>query len=559
MDNIKTFLIFGLLATSMLLWSAWEKDYGARSQLATTNQVADDIPAQVTIGGGDDSLPGVSNMSTAEDLSSLPSLDNSVSAITAPAEMNSEMVHVVTDTLDIYISKQGADIQRLALSQYPIESTAPDVPVQLMDNTADVFFVGQTGLRSQVTVPNHYDAFTVAQTSYTLADTAESLTVPFQWQGDNGVIVTKTYTFTRDSYEIQLDYQIENGSDAAFSAYPYAQFNRKEPSDKRDGFVYTYTGAVFSAGDEAYEKVDFGDLKDDGYNQTANTGWAAMIQHYFVAAWLPNADEQEKIFYGKALSGGNFTAGVKMPVLSVAQGATAQTGFRLYAGPKEHERLTAAAENLDLSVDYGMFTIIAKPLFWLLEWFHKLTGNWGWAIVLLTVSVKAIFFKLSAKSYRSMASMRKLTPKLTALKERHGDDKQAYSKSMMDLYRTEKINPLSGCWPILLQMPVFLSLYWVLVESVEIRQAPFILWLQDLTAMDPFFVLPVVFGLSMFFQQKLNPPPQDPAQATMMKAFPIIFTVFFAFFPAGLVLYWVVNNLLSIAQQWYITKKLGAL
>ncbi len=559
MDNIKTFLIFGLLATSMLLWSAWEKDYGARSQMAanqTTNQVADDIPNHVAIEDGDDSLPGVS---TAEDLSSLPALDEGVEAIAAPAAMNGELVHVVTDTFDIYINLQGADIQRLALNQYPKESKVPEVSVQLMDNGAETFFVGQTGLRSQATVPNHYDTYTSNQTSYTLSTGADNLMVPFQWVGENGVTVIKNYTFTRDSYQIKIDFEIENRSDATFSAYPYAQFNRKEPSDKRDGFVYTYTGAVFSAGDESYEKVDFGDLKDDGFNSTATTGWAAMIQHYFVAAWLPNADEQEKIFYGKALAGGNFTAGVKMPVISIAQGATAETGFRLYAGPKEHERLTAAAENLDLSVDYGMFTIIAKPLFWLLEWFHKLTGNWGWAIVLLTVSVKALFFKLSAKSYRSMASMRKLTPKLAALKERHGDDKQAYSKSMMDLYRTEKINPLSGCWPILLQMPVFLSLYWVLVESVEIRQAPFILWLQDLTAMDPFFVLPVVFGLSMFFQQKLNPPPQDPAQATMMKAFPIIFTVFFAFFPAGLVLYWVVNNLLSIAQQWYITKKLGAI
>jgi YidC/Oxa1 family membrane protein insertase len=553
MDNIKTFLIFGLLATSMLLWSAWEKDYGVRSQMAATDQVADDIPSQTA---ADDSLPTAEAI---DDLSSLPALDDGGVAATPQPEGMGGLVRVKTDTFDIEINLQGAGIQRLALSNYPQQSSEPDLPVQLMDNTSDNFFVTQTGLRSQATVPNHYDTFTTAQTRYTLAAGADSLTVPFQWQGEDGVTVTKTYTFTRDSYQIKLDYQIENNSAAALSVYPYAQFNRKEPSDKRDGFVYTYTGAVFSVGDEAYEKVDFGDLEDEGFNQTASTGWAAMIQHYFVAAWLPHADEQGKTFYGKALEGGNFTSGVKMPTLTVAQGEMAETGFRLYAGPKEHARLTAAAENLDLAVDYGMFTIIAKPLFWLLEWFHKLTGNWGWAIMLLTISVKALFFQLSAKSYRSMASMRKLTPKLAALKERHGDDKQAYSKSMMELYRTEKINPLSGCWPILLQMPVFLSLYWVLVESVEIRQAPFILWLQDLTAMDPYFVLPVIFGLSMFFQQKLNPPPQDPAQAMMMKAFPLIFTVFFAFFPSGLVLYWVVNNLLSIAQQWYITRKLGAL
>jgi YidC/Oxa1 family membrane protein insertase len=243
----------------------------------------------------------------------------------------------------------------------------------------------------------------------------------------------------------------------------------------------------------------------------------------------------------------------------VASGEVATTKYSMYLGPKEHKRLEAVVKNLDLTVDYGILTIISQPLFTIMEWIHKLTNNWGWSIVILTVLIKLVFYKLSAKSYQSMASMRKLTPKLATLKERHGDDKPAFNKAMMDLYRTEKINPLGGCLPILVQMPVFLSFYWVLVESIELRQAPFIFWLQDLTAMDPYFVLPVLFGLSMFFQQKLNPAPQDPAQAMVMKAFPIIFTVFFAFFPSGLVLYWVVNNVLSIAQQWNITRKMDAL
>lgn len=284
-----------------------------------------------------------------------------------------------------------------------------------------------------------------------------------------------------------------------------------------------------------------------------------MLQHYFVAALIPDDNAQENSFYGKSINQHNYTAGVKMPTVNAENGDVAQAHYQMYLGPKEHKRLEAVAENLDLTVDYGKLTIISQPLFTVMEWIHRLTNNWGWSIVFLTVLIKLAFYRLSAASYRSMASMRKLTPKLATLKERFGDDKQKFNQAMMELYRTEKINPLGGCLPILVQMPVFLAFYWVLVESIELRQAPFIFWLQDLTAMDPYFILPVLFGLSMFFQQKLNPAPQDPAQAMVMKAFPVIFTVFFAFFPSGLVLYWVVNNALSIAQQWHITRKLGAL
>ena len=284
-----------------------------------------------------------------------------------------------------------------------------------------------------------------------------------------------------------------------------------------------------------------------------------MIQHYFVAAMIPALDDQSKGFYGKSIKEQNYTAGIKMPTMMVAAGEQGQAKYSMYLGPKEHKRLEPIADNLDLTVDYGKLTIISQPLFTVMEWIHKVTNNWGWSIVFLTVLIKLAFYKLSAASYRSMAGMRKLTPKLATLKERYGDDKQQFNKAMMDLYKTEKINPLGGCLPILVQMPVFLAFYWVLVESIELRQADFIWWLNDLTAMDPYFILPVIFGVSMFIQQKLNPAPQDPAQAMVMKAFPIVFTVFFAFFPSGLVLYWVVNNILSIAQQWYITRKLGAL
>jgi YidC/Oxa1 family membrane protein insertase len=426
-----------------------------------------------------------------------------------------------------------------------------------LNDSASQFFVTQSGLRSEADAPTHYANYRAEQTSYELQEGQDEIKVPLHWQNDAGLQVVKTYTFKRDSYVVDVDYQVTNYSDERFSAYPYAQLNRNR-SDDGSMFIYTYTGAVFSSEGNEYEKVDFDELDDAAYRRNVNDGWAAMIQHYFVAAIVPQQD-QPLGFYGKSINGSNYTAGVRMPVVSVETGDQAETQYQLYLGPKKHERLEKVAENLPLTVDYGILTIISEPLFWVMEWLHKLTGNWGWSIILLTVLIKLAFFRLSAASYRSMASMRKLTPKLAALKERYGDDKQKFNQAMMNLYRTEKINPLGGCLPILVQMPVFLAFYWVLVESIELRQADFILWIHDLTAMDPYFVLPVLFGISMWFQQRLNPAPQDPAQAMMMKIFPLVFTVFFAFFPAGLVLYWVVNNILSIAQQWYITRKMGAL
>ena len=552
MDNLRTFAIFGLLIVSLLLWEAWQKDYVRPQQAiqqAAVAAVESDLPAATVIIDQQDDLP---SMPSTGNLASLPDLDQSLAANSA------NKVHVKTDVMDLYIDTQGGDIRDLALLKYPVESSTPDVPVQFLSNTATNFFVTQSGLRSNSSAPTHYDHYIAEQTQYELAYGEESLVVPLHWQTDDGLRVTKTYRFKRDSYVVEVDYQIENSSGETFSAYPYAQFNRVRPEED-SGFIYTYTGAVFSSEGHEYEKVDFDDLEDAAFNRSATDGWTAMIQHYFVAALIPEASEQEIGFYGKSINDRNYTAGIRMPAISVNSGDVQQAKYRMYLGPKEHQRLEVIKENLDLTVDYGVLTIISQPLFTVMEWIHKLTNNWGWSIVFLTVLIKLAFYRLSAASYRSMATMRKLTPKLASLKERYGDDKKKFNQAMMDLYRTEKINPLGGCLPILVQMPVFLAFYWVLVESIELRQADFIWWLNDLTAMDPYFILPVIFGLSMWFQQRLNPAPQDPAQAMVMKAFPIVFTVFFAFFPSGLVLYWVVNNLLSIAQQWYITNKLGAL
>lgn len=546
MDNLRTLFIFGLLIVSLLLWEAWQEDYVRPQQ-----QAAD--AASETVNGS----PAADNEA---DLPALPS--ESAQAMpdvpdSPQAEAVASKIHVKTDVMDLQIASQGGDIRELALLEYAVSSDQPDTPVQFLNDSAGQFFVTQSGLRGEGDAPTHYAEYRAEQTEYALQDGQDEIQVPLYWESENGLQVVKTYTFKRDSYLVDVDYQIINQSGERFSAYPYAQLNRNR-GDDGSMFIYTYTGAVYSSEGNEYQKVDFDELDDAPYNRTVNDGWAAMIQHYFVAAIIPQ-QQQELGFYGKSINGTNYTAGVRMPVVSADAGEQTQADYQLYLGPKKHERLEKVAENLPLTVDYGMLTIISEPLFWVMEWLHKLTGNWGWSIILLTVLIKLAFFRLSAASYRSMAAMRKLTPKLSALKERYGDDKQKFNQAMMDLYRTEKINPLGGCLPILVQMPVFLAFYWVLVESIELRQADFMLWINDLTAMDPYFILPVLFGLSMWFQQRLNPAPQDPAQAMMMKIFPLVFTVFFAFFPAGLVLYWLVNNILSIAQQWYITRKMGAL
>ena len=544
MDNSRTFLIFGLLIVSLLLWESWRTDYPEVAQVTQQEQQRDNSAT------ADADLPDLPVAITS--VSDLPALDGDVSSTVA------DKIRVTTDVMDVYIGTKGADIRSLDLLKYPAKSTEPDVPVQFLSDSAEQFFVVQSGLRSDMPAPTHYEQYTAEKTEYKLADGQDTLVVPLRWQSKDGLTVIKTYRFGRDRYEVDVDYEIINQSGQRFTAYPYAQFNRQRPEDKTN-LIYTYTGAVFSSPENKYEKVDFDDLDDSSYQEDITTGWAAMIQHYFVAAMIPGDDTQQKSFYGKSIDERNYTAGIKFPTLTVADGEKAHSAYSMYLGPKEHERLEQVAENLDLTVDYGVLTIISKPLFVIMDWIHMLTNNWGWSIVFLTVLIKLAFYRLSAASYRSMAGMRKLTPKLTALKERYSDDKQKFNQAMMDLYRTEKINPLGGCLPILVQMPVFLAFYWVLVESIELRQADFIFWIHDLTALDPYFVLPLIFGISMFIQQKLNPAPQDPAQAMVMKFFPIVFTVFFAFFPSGLVLYWVVNNILSIAQQWYITRKMGAI
>lgn len=540
MDNARFVLIVFFFLLSMMLYQQWQLDYGPKpaasaTQAAVESQANPDLPASNSATGG--------SAGTVDEGATLASR---------------QRITIRTDVIHMEIDTEGGDIRRLDLLRYPVAKDAPDQPVVLFTDE-DLIFVAQNGfLGDEAAAPNHHTLWQSAAGSYTLANGQDELRVPLTWTSPAGVTVTKTYVLQRGSYDIRLEQKVVNNGAAPWAARQYVQLQRKDPGDKnKDQFVRTYTGGVLYTPEEKYEKISFKDMASDNLSRKSQEGWIAMIQHYFLAAWIP-ATGQENNFYTKALSDSHFVIGSYSPMLAVKPGESKTVGAQLFAGPKLQRVLESTAPGLDLTVDYGALTIIAKPIFWLLEQFHKIFNNWGWAIIFVTLTLKALFFRLSAASYRSMANMRKLQPKLAELKERYGSDKQKLNSAMMEMYRKEKVNPLGGCLPILVQIPVFISLYWVLIETVEMRQAPFIGWLVDLSSKDPYFILPLIMGVSMFIQQRLSPPPADPLQAKIMQFFPVMFTGFFAFFPSGLVLYWVVNNLLSILQQWYINKTIGA-
>jgi YidC/Oxa1 family membrane protein insertase len=541
MDNARFVLFVFFIFLSVMLWQQWEIDYGPKppvttEQSATGEAVKPDVPESTR--NVDDVTQKTEPQATA---------------------IPHQRIVVSTDVLYMEIDTEGGDIRQLDLPDYPESKDNPGKPVRLFTDEAGLMFVAQSGfLGNEASTPTHHSAWHAEASEYKLADGQDTLRVPLIWTNGQGVTVTKTYVLKRGSYDIQLEQQVANHGQADWTGRQYVQLQRKDPGDKaKDQFVRTYTGGVLYTPEEKYEKISFKDMAGENLNRKSKDGWIAMIQHYFLAAWIPNPGEEHS-FYTKALSDNHFVIGAYTPTLEVKPGEVKVFKAQLFAGPKLQRVLEATAPGLDLAVDYGVLTIIAKPIFWLLEQFHKIFNNWGWAIIFVTITLKALFFRLSAASYRSMANMRKLQPKLAELKETYGSDKQKLNMAMMEMYRKEKVNPLGGCLPILVQIPVFISLYWVLVETVEMRQAPFALWLTDLSSKDPYFILPLIMGVSMFIQQKLSPPPSDPMQAKIMQFFPIMFTGFFAFFPSGLVLYWVVNNLLSILQQWYINKTIGA-
>ena len=556
MDPRRSVILVGLAIVSYMLILAWNEDYGQQATQTTVQQT--NTQESLTLGSAAESTEDGEFTVPAPE-SSATDISGDSQAI-ALSKAQASKIHVKTDVLDLYIDLSGGNVISAKLPQHKV-SLGSDQALALLEPGGDRYYVVESGLFGK----NGYDSskngptpiYTASANSYELQEGEDSLTIDLNFVSADGVAVTKRYEFQRDKYLINLSYIIANKSETDWQANLSGKIVRDrspDPSSQNSMGMQSFLGMALSSSDKPYEKYDFEDMFESPINEQIQGGWVAFIQHYFLSAWIPDANTTHT--YQTRIKGGNYLMGFISPAIDLAPGETKTTSARLYVGPKIIDRLEAIAPNLHLTVDFGWLFWVAGPLYWLLDFLYGLVLNWGLAIILVTVCVKALFFKLSAASYRSMANMRRVAPKLQALKEQHGDDRQKMSQAMMDLYRKEKINPLGGCLPILVQMPVFIALYWVLMESVQLRHAPFMLWINDLSVMDPYFILPILMGVSMFIQMQLNPTPPDPMQAKIMKFMPVVMTVFFLWFPSGLVLYWLVNNVLSIAQQWVITRQI---
>ncbi|MFD2645946.1 membrane protein insertase YidC [Pseudomonas japonica] len=550
MDIKRTILIAALAIVSYVMVLKWNQDYGQAAlptQNAASSNIAPSLPDSPTAGNTNADVPTVN----AEGQPVAP----------APVAVSKDLIRVKSDVLDLAIDPTGGDIVQLTLPKYPRRQDHPDIPFQLFDNGNERVYLAQSGLigSNGIDRSSGRPLYSAEQKSYQLADGQNQLVVDLKFSQD-GVNYIKRFTLKRGEYDLKVSYLIDNQSGQPWSGNMYGQLKRdasSDPSSSTATGTATYLGAALWTSSEPYKKVSMKDMDKGQLNETVAGGWVAWLQHYFVTAWIPEKSGNNQVTTLKD-GQGNYVIRFIGPATNVAAGAQGEISSTLYAGPKIQSHLKELSPGLELTVDYGFLWFIAQPIFWLLQHIHNLLGNWGWSIIVLTMLIKGLFFPLSAASYKSMARMRAVAPRLAQLKEQFGDDRQKMSQAMMELYKKEKINPLGGCLPILVQMPVFLSLYWVLLESVEMRQAPWMFWITDLSIKDPFFILPIIMGATMFIQQQLNPTPPDPMQAKVMKLMPIIFTFFFLWFPAGLVLYWVVNNCLSIAQQWYITRKIEA-
>ena len=545
MDNQRLLVwgLFGFLA--WITYQTWIQENALQSVAVPLDQVEQHQDQNQATTNIESDLPVLSAPSAIDDTAKTAEQTNVPSAA---------VIRVMTDVLNIEISTRGGTIQSAALSSYPVAKDQPNTLVSLLSTDAANFGSIQTGLRSlgDGDEATHEAMFTTSQTSYDLGG-ADELIVPLRWQGENGVNVEKLFRFTRGGYAIAIDQVVSNAGDSLWRGADYAQIKRISKDQERSMFdvdSYSYTGSIVYDGEKS-EKLKRGDLQDDGaHSFKATNGWIASIEHHFLSAIVPQKDTERT--YTVSVRGDRSTASVIGPAEEVAIGSEKTFTTIAFVGPKMQSQLEAIDEKLKLTVDYGWLTIISQPLFWLLSFVFTYVGNWGVAIILVTLLIKLAFYKLTESSGRSMAKMRNLQPRMKALQDRYKEDKPALSQAMMELYKREKVNPAAGCLPILIQMPFFLAFYWVLLESVEMRQAPFALWITDLSTKDPYFILPLIMGAAMFTQQKLNPAPADPVQAKVMQIMPIMFTAFFAFFPSGLVLYWVTNTLLSIAQQWKI-------
>ena len=541
MDTQRLILFFIFSFSLLLLWDSWEKHHRPKPAPAPAAQTVPAVPVPPK--------PAVAPATGAAQPAAVPAA--------TPAAAKGETLRVRTDLLLAEIDTLGGTLSRVELLKH---KHADDPGKNLVLLGVEHHYFAQSGLAGEAG-PNHRTLWQAQPGARELAAGESKIEVRLSAQGAGGIVVDKVYAFSRDSYMVEVTLEISNKGTTPLSPFAYFQLTHDGKLDSASNSVAQSFGAQSFAGFAEYteaqkfQKIHFSDL-DKGkadHLRRAEDGWLAFVQHYFVAGWLPTVKAARE-YVVERRQDGIYVGRIVLSAPEIVPGASARIGAPLYVGPQEQHRLRAAAEGFDLVVDYGWLTIIAWPLFWLLEKFHAMTSNWGVAIILLTVSIKILFFPLSAASYKSMAKMKLITPRLTKLREMYGDDRARMNQAMMELYKTEKINPLGGCFPILVQIPVFIALYWVLLAAIELRHAPFILWLKDLSALDPYYVLPILMTLTMVVQTKLNPVPPDPVQAQVMKYMPYVFSVFFFFFPAGLVLYWLVNNILSILQQWQIQR-----
>jgi len=550
-QRLVAFVVFSFSA--LLLWDAWQKHNAPKAPVVTSRDQAQPAggPTTSTVPAAPTALAPSTN------LAPLPTPAKAATAVTGRA------IVIKTDLFEVELNTEGGDIRRVTLFKV-FSALDPSKPLTLLGPDAKHFFVTQSGLLGEG-LPSHKTVYEAAAERFELAAGQDRLVVTLKAQGPAADVI-KTLTFRRGTYEIDVAYEVANRGSAPMSPFAYFQFLRDGNPPSQEAAqtspiagVATFTGPAVYTNEAKFVKVDFGDIEKgkQSHPKKATDGWIALVQHYFVSAWIPPA-KMEREYFTNRVGDGLYTAGVVVPVGAIAPGGSGRVAMPLYIGPQETDKLEKIAPGLELVVDYGWLTILAAPLFWVLKSIHGFVGNWGWSIVLLTVLIKLVFYPLNHKAGRSMAQMKVLGPKMERLKQLYGDDRQKLNQAMMELYRTEKINPLGGCLPILVQIPVFIALYWVLLASIELRHAPWIGWITDLSAPDPWYILPVVYAVSMFVQTKLNPQPADPVQARIMLAMPIVFSIFFFFFPAGLVLYWVVQNLLSIAQQWHLNRTIAA-
>lgn len=542
MESQRTFLTLILAFVTFLLYSQWDKDQNPPPQSQAVVQ------------------PANQNSDTSDNYSTATSMNVDVPVTelaTIATPKTSQSITVETDTLLFTINTQGGDVTSAKLKQHKV-SLDGNEPLQILKDTNTHVYIAQSGLTGR----DGPDAsrkgrpiYQVSENAYTLTG-KETLEIPLTWQDSNGFKITKTFVFKAGKYNVDVIYSIENNTDEVKEVRHYSQLKQTMVQEEGSMMMPTYTGGAYSTEEEPYEKYTFDDIASSNLNSSTTGGWVAMLQHYYLSAWVPEANEINSL-YSNTAAGSTAILGTKGPLLNLQPGETKSSKATLYVGPKNQDALEKINSDLDLTVDYGFLWPISKILFTLMQEAHSIVPNWGVAIIAVTVFVKLVLYVFTKKQYVSMAKMRNLQPKLTQLRERFGDDRQRMGQAMMELYKKEKVNPMEGCLPLLIQMPIFLALYWMFMESVELRHSPFIFWIQDLSAYDPYFVLPVLYGVSMFMMQKLQPTPAtDPMQQKIMMWLPVVFSVLFVVFPAGLVLYWVINNIISVLQMLWIYKQM---